>query len=108
MTKLDRAAISGRIKQARVARGMTQPELADLVDLSERAIETWESGKDKRVPFKRLDELADKLGVTTEWLLYGDGVVPAVTISPLLERLEQLVRALETLAGADPDEPRTP
>lgn len=79
MGELDRAAICQRIGHAREEAGLTQPELAELLHPSVhwRTVQTWESVKQPRVPWDRLDEIARVTGKTKEWLLHGDTDVEA-------------------------------
>lgn len=78
MGELDRAAICQRIGQARDEAGLTQPELAELLEpkVHMRTIQTWESVKQPRVPWDRLDEIARVTGRTKEWLLHGKEALP--------------------------------
>ena len=68
-------SIGQRIKQARLAHKpkMTQQQLADAVDVSRPAVTQWETGENKMLDGDNLVRVAQALGVTTEWLLYGTG-----------------------------------
>lgn len=91
MAELDRAAISVRIAEARDKRaGLTQPELADILDVHWRTIQDWESPKNGTVPWDRLGEIADATGVTKEWLLHGEQ-------QPEHDKLSQLLEAVNSL-----------
>lgn len=68
MTELERAQISARIKEARLTAGLTQDELADLLDVQQRSVANYES---VRVPWRLIDRIAEVTGRTTEWILYG-------------------------------------
>lgn len=60
-----------RIRQARKSAGMTQAELAHKLGISAAGIAQWEN--DLRNPkIETLRKLADALGVTPGYLLYGD------------------------------------
>lgn len=59
-----------RIKQARLAAGLTQPYIAQKLAISKAAVSKWEKGDN--VP-KDLDRLAKILQVNTEWLRTGKG-----------------------------------
>ena len=79
MAELDRAAICARIAQARTEAGLTQDELGDLLGVHYRTVQTWESMKQPRVPWDRLDEIARATGKTKEWLLH-DGPAPVTVL----------------------------
>ena len=53
--------------RARIARGLTQRELAERVGLAEQAIQRYEAGDYARVSFARLVEIADALEVTVHY-----------------------------------------
>lgn len=102
MAELDRASICGRIAQAREQAGLTQPELGEALDppVHFRTVQTWESLKQPRVPWDRLDQIARITGVTKEWLLHGE---PAASTSPggnhdLREQADRIEAAALTIA----------
>jgi transcriptional regulator with XRE-family HTH domain len=62
-----------RIREARLALGLSQTELADRVQVSQPTIAHWEQGT--HAPRQlALVRLADALGVSRAWLLDGAGV----------------------------------
>jgi DNA-binding transcriptional regulator YiaG len=97
MAELDRAAICARIAEARETAGLTQPELAEVLEppVHWRTVQTWESLKDPRVPWDRLDEIARVTGRTKEWLLHGEETVPAGELTQKLVGLQSSVDALD-------------
>ena len=93
LTALDPAVLGARIKAARVAAGLTQPELA-AADASVAYLSRIESGQ-RRPNTELLRTLAARLGVTLEYLVYGQGWEDA-------SRLElQLDHAELSLAGGE-------
>jgi transcriptional regulator with XRE-family HTH domain len=94
MGELDRAAICARIQQAREEAGLTQPELADLLHVHWRTVQTWESVKQPRVPWDRLDEIARATDKTKDWLLQGDERAPS---DDRLARVEEQVGEVRQL-----------
>jgi transcriptional regulator with XRE-family HTH domain len=93
LTALDSAVLGGRIKAARVAAGLTQPELAGA-DASVAYLSRIESGQ-RRPSADLLQTLAARLGVTVEYFVYGSGWESA-------GRLElQLDHAELSLAGGE-------
>lgn len=74
--------------------GMTQIQLGSRVGVSDAAITQYEGGRN--LPrLRRLEAIAEVLGVTTEWLLTGgepEEIVKAQTVS---ERLAlELIRSM--------------
>ncbi|HHR5887336.1 MULTISPECIES: S24 family peptidase [Morganellaceae] len=58
-----------RIKQARLAKDMTQAELADAVGVSPQSVQQWETSTEPRK--NRVMKIAEILGVDANWLLFG-------------------------------------
>ena len=71
LTALDPAVLGARIKAARIAAGLTQPELAGP-DASTGFLSRIESGQ-RRPSVELLDTLAARLDVTIEFMMNGDG-----------------------------------
>ena len=69
MLELDYKAIGERIKQRRKQLGMTQKQLAELVNLSEGSVSRYEHGKVEEVTMSKLKEFAAHLHVDTIWLV---------------------------------------
>lgn len=66
-----------RIRQLRVARGLTQPELAELCGVTKSAVSQWEDGSTtdiKLIPFLKL---LDTLKTDGRYLVYGEDRGPA-------------------------------
>ena len=93
LTTLDPAVLGARLKSARVAAGMTQPDLAGT-DASVAYLSRIESGQ-RRPSTELLQALTARLGVTVEYLAYGESWEDA-------SRLElQLDHAELSLAGGE-------
>lgn len=60
--------IGERVKQARIARGLSQAELAEILGLSDAYISKLETGKNA-MSVTVLVKLSDALGVSADWLL---------------------------------------
>jgi SOS-response transcriptional repressor LexA len=71
--------LSERLKSSRLRHGLTQQGLAEVTGFSLSAIGNWESGQNAPSP-KKLATLAQKLGVTIDFLLGNEG--PARTAEP--------------------------
>ena len=63
---------AGRIFELLDAMGMEQKKFASLVGVSPQKVSEWKSGKAKSYT-KRIPQIADALGTTTEYLLTGNG-----------------------------------
>lgn len=105
------ADICARIKLARTEAGYTQAEMADLLGMTLRGYQNYESN---RVPFRWLDKIAELTGKTAEWLLRGDPepVLPAGydpreqeaiigRLDALQDSVDRLTRALLEQNGQD-------
>ncbi len=69
-----RVEIGTRIAEARKELGgMRQEELADLIHVSVRSMQAYESGE--VVPYRKLDDLEKILGKSKAWILHGEAAV---------------------------------
>ena len=90
--------ICARIKLARVEAGFTQQEMADLLNMSMRGYQNYESD---RVPWREIDKIADLTGRTQEWFLRGDPDADGATPSRSeIVQLRDEVRDLRTSVEA--------
>jgi tetratricopeptide (TPR) repeat protein len=95
LTALDPVQLGARIKAARIAAGLTQPELAGK-EASVAFLSRIENGQ-RRPSAELLAALADRLAVTVDYLVIGEGWEDA-------RRLElQLDHAELSLAGGEAD-----
>ncbi len=67
---LDYSVIGQRIKQARLAKNMTQEDLAEMIDISVAFLSRVERGN-SHINLKRLNQLCGLLDVTEGYLLNG-------------------------------------
>ena len=65
--------VGTRIKEARLKAGLTQAELAKLLDVDPHTVWYWESGRMKPSA-DNLVQLSNRLGVSGDWLLDRDVV----------------------------------
>lgn len=86
--------ICARIKQARVEAGFTQGEAADVIGVTLRAYQNYES---VRVPFRTLSRVAEIFGVAESWLLRGGELERA---GDLRDRLAEIRAAVDGSAEA--------
>lgn len=87
--------LSVNLKRVRSDRGLTQSEVASMVNLSVQRIRDIESGRGNP-SINSLTDLAEKLGVKVSELLEGEG-------SPTLAILPKISRVLEMMSSI-PDE----
>ena len=62
--------IGARIRSKRESLGMTQQELADMVNVTRNTISRYENGETE-IGVIMLKNIADALSVTVLWLLFG-------------------------------------
>lgn len=62
--------IGDRIKQARERAGLRQEDLADLIGMSTRQVQNYESGESAQ--YRKLKAIAGATATSVEWLLHGD------------------------------------
>lgn len=74
MTKEDMAAMGQRIKEARIAAGVKQVELAEYFAIGKNEMYRIEAGK-RTCKTEYLFEMALMFGVTLDYLVYGKGDV---------------------------------
>lgn len=65
--------IGDRIKHLRLAKGLSQEQLAKLVGLTKGAVSQWEVGRTANVKNAPLMELCKIFGVSAEYLVNGAG-----------------------------------
>lgn len=78
----DVETMGDRIRHLRLARGLTQGELAKLCGVTTSAVSQWEIGSTANIKLKAFLALAHALRTDFEYLIYG----PERKEPPLLER----------------------
>ena len=71
MPEDDRKIVGKRLKQIRLERGMTIKEFSSLINISYTHLYMVETGNNP-LSEKMTSEIADRLHVGVDWLLYGD------------------------------------
>lgn len=69
----DPANIGGRIRYMRELRGMTQPQLAEVIGIRRPSMSDIESGKSKSPSAINLLKIAHALDANPWWLVTGEG-----------------------------------
>lgn len=91
----EKLMIGNRIAKARKLRGMTQKELSEAVGVTGGAVGQWEIGRGQPSRGEMEEAVAEALGVSVQWLLYGieDDAVKAETNSEkMILRLSRQLR----------------
>lgn len=85
MAELQREEITARIKQARKEAGLSQPEMAELIEVADRTYQNYEA---TRVPWGLIGKIAEVTGRDSKWLLHGDNPVASEPTADLIGALE--------------------
>jgi transcriptional regulator with XRE-family HTH domain len=93
VAELEARDISARIQRARKEAGLTQEQLADLLEVIPRSVQNYESG---RVPWNKINAIGKITGKSPEWLLHGDAPDPFEG-RPAAKEQDQLLAIQETL-----------
>lgn len=94
---LELADIGLRIQKARIEAGLRQEDLAPLINVSTRTLQSYEGGSPAL--YRKIREIATITGRPVEWLLHGDPPEPTDLagqgVALVLDRLEGLEVKLE-------------
>ena len=63
--------MASRIKTLRIARGLTQQQLAEACGVTKAAVSQWENGLTANVKLKTFMSLCDALGTDPAFLIWG-------------------------------------
>lgn len=91
------AEIGARIQEARKVAGLTQEQLADLLGLSKRSLQDYESGT--TIPFKHLFAIGKVTQRPPDWFLHGDEDRPGEDREELMQDLRDVADRLTAAAG---------
>jgi transcriptional regulator with XRE-family HTH domain len=69
-TDQDRAAFGKRLRDARISKALSQPDVAAMFDATKQSVSSWEKGRNLPTA-EDVARLADEFGVSVEWLLFG-------------------------------------
>lgn len=96
MTRIGKAELARRIRRARLARGMSQQQLANAVGVSRNAVQTWESGRTWPQNMVRLEQvlgellIAEPVVVRPEERVVGEIRAIRRLLTQALARIDQL------------------
>gem|GEM_PF-339480 len=82
------SSIANRLREFRVAVGLTQREVAHLCDLGKRTIIYWEMG-DREIKCSKLIPLAAEYDLDFNWLILGQGSMFNVPPAPAADDFEE-------------------
>lgn len=77
-------SVGEMIKKARLAKGMTQVELAEKVGVKKSAVAKWESGRVSEIKRSNLQRLSEVLGIDPNRLLGDDITSTFETKEPII------------------------
>lgn len=90
--------IGSRIAEARrESGGMSQTELGELVGVTIRSVQAWESGE--VIPYRYLRQLESALGKPAAWFLHGEEAVVGrdEATRDILARLDKLQKSVDAI-----------
>lgn len=97
LMELEPEKIRARLRQARKETGLSQQELAELLNVHKRTIENYEN---VRVPWDHMNEYAKVTNRPVEWFLYGEMALPPEgELAALVETVDVLTGELASLRG---------
>ncbi len=93
-----RAAVASNLIRLRMRAGMTQAELGEKLNYSDKSVSKWERGDSVPDVFV-LKQIADLYGVTLDYLLESEHEEPCYTIDPKEDHYTTDVITMITLIG---------
>lgn len=93
----DMATFSTRIKEERMKKGLSQPQLAEEIGLTKQTISLWERGV-RRPDFETMEKLADYFGVSLGYLIGTTDDPTAGENDPNVGIEDEAIQEIETLA----------
>jgi transcriptional regulator with XRE-family HTH domain len=67
----EKDAVAARLVAARDARGLSQTQLADMLDIQRQRLSLWENGGAFPNSARMIRTLCDALGISADWLIFG-------------------------------------
>lgn len=104
---MDRSPIVTRINALLAKKNISKAEFYEKCNLTSASYSNWNTGK-TRPKVKNIERIARFLGVTSEYLLYGDGAEKESAPDPKTEGVSPTVQELfdfiDTATGAELNE----
>ena len=104
---MDRSPIVTRINALLAKKNISKAEFYEKCNLTSASYSNWNTGK-TRPKMKNIEKIARFLGVTSEYLLYGDGAEKESAPDPKTEGVSPTVQELfdfiDTATDAELDE----
>jgi len=66
--------IGDRIREARKLKGLTQPQLAKLLNVTKQVVSNWERGYTPSIPVETIAALARALDITPNYILLTEAI----------------------------------
>ncbi len=93
--------IGQKIKEARIAKGMTQEELGNIVGVQKSAIAKYESGRVVNIKRSMLRKLADALGIRPSELIFESNPVETADLHARILLDHALMDMIEEFLNLD-------
>jgi transcriptional regulator with XRE-family HTH domain len=90
------AAFSGRLKQARIAAGLTAKDAADRLKVPYATFSKWELGTRMPADIAEIERIAIAFGTSARWLAFGTEGEKESTVEARLGRIESDLIAIKT------------
>ena len=84
---------ANRLRELREQKGLSQGDVAKLIDVTRTAYAAYETGQNK--PTRKLQELSDLFGVSTDYILGNDKTETEIKYSADEQRLIEVYRKLD-------------
>ena len=89
--------VGNLIKQARIAKALTQEELAEKIGVQKSAVAKWENGRVSEIKRSNLKRLSEALDLEPHQLLGEQKEKPTVNDDELSEDMQKLISRLKKL-----------
>lgn len=97
---MDRSPIVTRINALLAKKNISKAEFYEKCNLTSASYSNWNTGK-TRPKMKNIEKIARFLGVTSEYLLYGDGEEKESAPDPKIEGVDDKIAQFIRSASAD-------
>ena len=87
-----------KLQLLRRAHGLSQEQLAEVLDISRQAISKWENG-DSVPDLEKLKAISQYFGVTADYLLFEEQTEPQSTTDAAARKLSEDIRSFARING---------